>query len=182
MEVWAICLLTIGMMLSPYYAYRGYEDNWFRQRELNAERKIAKLEVLSSRDIITVYCIPDAIFHFLSSITGFFVLCVVFKMYQSLKFDDPTLDTGTSLLLALSFVFGIIGALGQLPQLILQGKVPWLEVGPRRAAPGDDLSTAAEGTINGNIMDVRGAAQLVLCVSWLQGQLVSSEGIECCDC
>ena len=106
MEVWAICLLTIGMMLSTYYAYRGYEDNWFRQRELNAEKKVAMLEELSSWDIITVYCIPDAIFHFLSSITGFFVLTVVFKMYQSLKFDDPSLDTGTSLLFALSFVFG----------------------------------------------------------------------------
>ena len=40
MEVWGT-LLTFGMVLSLYYAYRGYQGNWFRQRELNAERKSA---------------------------------------------------------------------------------------------------------------------------------------------
>jgi hypothetical protein len=42
-------------------------------------------------------------------------------------FPRPEFDTGRSVLLVFSFAFGFVGASGQLPQLILQGKVPGLK-------------------------------------------------------
>ncbi len=117
--IWGV-LFAVG--LSCYYAYRGFKGNLFTLVEDNEKRK----HKLSRRDMVTVFCIHDALFHFLCSLAGFLALLVSLKIYKSLDFAQP-LDTGKSLLLAFSFLFGVIGATGQLPQLILQGKLPFMK-------------------------------------------------------
>jgi hypothetical protein len=115
---WAIALL-----LSSYYAYRGVVGNWIAQRA-QTESRPAELK-LSNRIIISVFCLHDGLFHFLSSIAGFCALFVANDLYEALV-AGPTFDAARSVLLVFAFLFGLIGATGQLPQLILQGKVPGL--------------------------------------------------------
>jgi len=114
---------VVGITLSCYYAYRGYVGNWIAMAQKNAEippRRFARWEIIS------VYCIHDMLFHFICSVAGFFALLVVNHLFESLVSVSP-FDTGKSLLLVFSFLFGIIGVTGQLPPLIQQGKLPFVK-------------------------------------------------------
>jgi hypothetical protein len=125
MGAWTICSYwTIAIVLSHYYAYRGYMGNWFNMRELDEKR--SEKHKLSDGQIISVFCIHDALFHFVSSLAGFLVLALAFTIYGSFDFSKP-IDAGKSIMLTFSFLFGFIGATGQLPLLILQGKLPFLK-------------------------------------------------------
>jgi hypothetical protein len=57
---------------------------------------------------------------------GFITLFVANSLYESLR-STESFDTGKSLLLAFAFLFGVIGVTGQLPQLLLQGKIPYMK-------------------------------------------------------
>jgi hypothetical protein len=77
-------------------------------------------------EIISVFCVHDALFHFICSMAGFITLFVANSLYESLR-STESFDTGKSLLLAFAFLFGVIGVTGQLPQLLLQGKIPYMK-------------------------------------------------------
>jgi hypothetical protein len=109
---------AIALVLSCYYAYRGYRGNWIAHREANEKRQ----HRLSTGAIVSVFCVHDMLFHFFCSLAGFLALFVAGTLYESLVFAE-TFDTGKSVLLIFAFLFGVVGATGQLPQLILQGKV-----------------------------------------------------------
>jgi hypothetical protein len=109
----------VGGAFSLYYAYRGFIGNkiLFEQRnsDPNIKRKFEKWEYIS------VYCIGDAIFHFICSVVGFYAFRQAIYMLGNKPFD-----VGNSILIVFLFLFSVLGISGQLPQLILQGKLPWL--------------------------------------------------------
>lgn len=116
---------VIAIVLSSYYAYRGYRGNLIAMEQKNREipatgRKFKRWEILS------VFCIHDALFHLICSMAGFIILFVANDLYESLR-STESFDTGKSLLLAFAFLFGVIGVTGQLPQLLLQGKIPFMK-------------------------------------------------------
>jgi hypothetical protein len=111
----------IALAFSCYYAYRGYRGNWIAQHRENLKRTDA--DKLSKSTIVSIFCVHDMIFHFICSLAGFLVLFVANSLYETLTLDQE-FDTGRSVLLVFAFLFGIVGSTGQLPQLILQGKVP----------------------------------------------------------
>jgi hypothetical protein len=113
----------IASVLSLYYAYRGFIGNKIAVEERNAQpltkRKVEKWEYIS------VYCIGDAIFHFISSIAGFLSMAIAYHAYQSIDFQKG-FETGNAILFVFLLLFGIVGITGQLPSLIQQGKLPWI--------------------------------------------------------
>jgi hypothetical protein len=112
---------VIGSAFSAYYAYRGAVGNWFAQKQANTDRPEGNR--LPSWVIISVYCPHDGLFHFVCAIAGFVVLFVGQGLYGSLA-ADASIDAGRSVLLVFCCLFGLLGVTGQLPQLILQGKLP----------------------------------------------------------
>lgn len=74
---------------------------------------------------MSIFCTHDMLFHFFCSLAGFLALFIGNTLYESLN-SNQAVDTGKSVLLVFAFLFGVVGATGQLPQLILQGKVPGL--------------------------------------------------------
>ncbi|KRT70499.1 MAG: hypothetical protein XU15_C0004G0075 [candidate division NC10 bacterium CSP1-5] len=115
-------IIAIG--LSCYYAYRGYVGNWIAMVRENEKIPVGR-RTFARWEIISVYCVHDLLFHFICSIAGFLTMLVVNNLYESLV-SAPSFDTGKSVLLAFSFLFGIIGVTGQLPALIQQGKLPYM--------------------------------------------------------
>jgi hypothetical protein len=114
---------VIAIAFSSYYAYRGYMGNWVamvRQNRTITHRKWKNWEMIS------VFCVHDALFHFICSMARFIILFVANDLYASLR-STENFDTGKSLLLAFAFLFGVIGVTGQLPQLLLQGKIPFMK-------------------------------------------------------
>src|SRR5207244_6118628 len=114
-----------AIIFSCYYAYRGYVGNWIAMAQRNetipvGKRKFAKWEIIS------VFCIHDMFFHFICSLAGFLALLVANNIYES-SASTQNLDAGRSILLAFSFLFGVIGVTGQLPPLIQLGKLPGLK-------------------------------------------------------
>lgn len=121
MPVW---YWVVAILLSCYYAYRGYVGNWVSFAQKNeaipdGKRKYAKWEVVS------VYCLHDMIFHFVCAMAGFLTLHVAFNLSQSVVSGQGA-DVGKSILLVFCFLFGVVGVTGQLPSLIQQGKLPGL--------------------------------------------------------
>jgi len=115
---------VVALAFSCYYAYRGYMGNWIAQRAENEKR--AEALRLSKSTIVSIFCVHDMLFHFFCSLAGFLALSIARILYHALV-ARPEFDTGRSVLLVFAFVFGFVGATGQLPQLILQGKVPGLK-------------------------------------------------------
>jgi hypothetical protein len=114
---------VVALIFSCYYGYRGYRGNWIAQRRANDERKEGQR--LSTSAIVSIFCVHDMLFHFFCSVAGFLALFIANTLYESLVAAE-TFDTGKSVFLIFAFLFGVIGATGQLPQLLLQGKVPGL--------------------------------------------------------
>lgn len=113
----------IAIAFSCYYAYRGYRGNWIAQLRENEKRPEGSR--LSKSAIVSIFCVHDMLFHFLCSLAGFLALFVASNLYESLA-SRQEYDTGKSVLLVFSFLFGVVGVTGQLPHLILQGKLPGL--------------------------------------------------------
>jgi hypothetical protein len=113
----------VAIAFSCYYAYRGYRGNWIAQRQANEQRPEGHR--LSKSTIVSVFCVHDMLFHFFCSLAGFLALFIADTLYESLA-SEQAFDTGKSVLLVFAFLFGVVGATGQLPQLILQGKLPGL--------------------------------------------------------
>ena len=107
---WALALL-----LSSYFAFRGFVGHWYAQRQ-NAT-------LYPRWVIIWVFCVHDALFHFVSAVSGFVAWFAGFGLYESMG-SAPVIDAGRSVLLVFCVLFGLVGVTGQLPQLILQGKLP----------------------------------------------------------
>jgi hypothetical protein len=114
--------IVIAIIFSSYYAYRGFMGNWIAMVQRNEDIKNDKRK-FKNWEIISVFCIHDMFFHFICSLAGFFTLLVAKDLYQSLP-SSESIDAGNSVLLAISFLFGVVGVTGQLPPLIQLGKFP----------------------------------------------------------
>ena len=101
-----------------YYAYRGFRGNWIAQ--LRENEKLPEASRLSKSAIVSIFCVHDVLFHFFCSLGGFLTLFIASTLYESLA-SAQQVDAGRSVLLVFSFLFGLVGATGQLPQLILRG-------------------------------------------------------------
>ena len=109
------------LVFSAYYAYRGFVGNWFALLAANQARpESAKFPRWA---IISVFSGGDALFHFACSVAGFVCLFVSNALFETWV-NAASFDAGRSVFLVFVFLFGFVGAAGQLPQLILQGKIP----------------------------------------------------------
>lgn len=116
---------VLAILLSSYYAYRGFMGNWIAISQRNESIPEGKRKI-KNWETISVFCIHDMFFHFICAMAGFFTLYVAKDLYNSLV-SSESFDTGKSLVLTFSFLFGIIGITGQLPPLIQLGKFPGLK-------------------------------------------------------
>ena len=113
----------IAISLSLYYAYRGFIGNKIAFEKKNSDPE--KNYEFKKREYISVYCIGDALFHFMSSIAGFLAIAIAYHLYLSIDFKTG-LETGNAIIFVFLLLFGFLGIAGQLPALILQGKLPWI--------------------------------------------------------
>ncbi|HPV45058.1 MAG TPA: hypothetical protein PK056_06050 [Methylotenera sp.] len=74
-------------------------------------------------EIVFIRYIQDFIFHVVCSIAGFFSLFMAFNFLQEI---DTLSDIGseTAILLVFFLLLGLVGACGQLPHLLLEGRFP----------------------------------------------------------
>jgi hypothetical protein len=64
----------VAVVFSAYYGYRGYVGNRYAWRVTNAQRAKGELPELPAREVISVYCVHDVLFHVLCSLAGFLSL------------------------------------------------------------------------------------------------------------
>jgi len=111
----------IAIVVSAYQAYRGYKYYWLT---------VAKQKSFSSwstLDKVTVLCIQAAYLYGVCSLFGFFAFRVSYNLLVSQK-SMNSIDTGSAVLIAFSFIIGILGVSGELGQLVQQGKLmQWLK-------------------------------------------------------
>ncbi len=106
-----LCLfIALAAITSAYQGYRGFMFQWVAAKEPFTERKVSLL------------CISDAIFYFVSCAAGFVALYFAYQLSVLLP-DPANISAGTSVLLIFLAVFGLLGVTGQLPFLIQQGKL-----------------------------------------------------------
>jgi len=108
--------LIIAIIVSLYQAYRGFRYYWL----------VAKQDSFSSWstiDKVTVLCIQAEYLYMVCSIVGFFALLASYNLLVSQK-SMNSIDTGSAVLIAFSFIIGILGVSGELGQLVQQGKLP----------------------------------------------------------
>jgi len=115
--------LFLAFGISFYYAYRGFRGCWIGFARTNESEKKESRRQFTKSEIVSIYWVHDMLFHFICSLAGFFALLVAKYLFDSLL-ASQTFDTGKSILLVFSFLFGIIGVTDQLPVLIPQGKIP----------------------------------------------------------
>jgi hypothetical protein len=72
---------------------------------------------------VIVLCIQAAYLYMVCSLLGFFALIVSYNLLVSQK-SISSIDTGSAVLIAFSFIIGILGVSGELGQLVQQGKLP----------------------------------------------------------
>ena len=114
---------VVAVLFSAYYAFRGWVGNRVAARVENEKR--SQSARYDEWVIKWVFSAHDALFHFVCSMAGFCALFVANTLYESL-IAGSTFDAARSVLLVFTFLFGLVGVTGQLPQLILQGKFPGL--------------------------------------------------------
>lgn len=106
---------VIATLFSTYFAFRGFVGHWYAQKQ--------NPHPYPHWVILWVFCAHDALFHFVSALSGFVAWFVGFGLYESMV-NSSAIDAGQSVLLVFCVLFGLVGVTGQLPQLILQGKLP----------------------------------------------------------
>jgi hypothetical protein len=64
---------AVATCLSAYYAFRGAVGNWFAHQTAQSKPEAQKLPWWV---IVSVFCVHDALFHFVSAIAGFVAVFV----------------------------------------------------------------------------------------------------------
>jgi len=89
--------------------------------------KYETLLMETALDKVTVLCIQAAYLYGVCSLFGFFAFRVLYNLLVSQK-SMNSIDTGSAVLIAFSFIIGILGVSGELGQLVQQGKLmQWLK-------------------------------------------------------
>jgi hypothetical protein len=107
-----------GLVWSTYQGFRGIVE----QRRAYKDRNEQDRKWSRSERVIILY-IHDFAFRFICTTAGFLALYVAYFLAKGLAYDTE-LATGSSLLLTLSFLIGVIGVGGQLHYVILMGRWP----------------------------------------------------------
>jgi hypothetical protein len=110
--------LLCGLVWSLYQGVRGIVE----QRRAYKDRE---KQTWDQWERVMILYIHDFAFRFVCTAAGFVALYVSYFLAK----DLTALTTGSSLLLILSFLIGIIGVGGQLHYVILLGTVPFLKAG-----------------------------------------------------
>jgi hypothetical protein len=108
--------LIISIFISIYHAYRGYRYYWLLSRQNS-------FSSWSKSDKITVLCIQAALLYIICSMAGFLSLYASYNLLAS-QTSISSIGAGSSVLIAFTFIIGIIGVSGELGQLVQQGKLP----------------------------------------------------------
>jgi hypothetical protein len=107
--------------LATYYAFRGAIGNWYGMQQLNSTRHQSLK--LPRWVIVSVYCTHDALLHFLCTVVGALSMCMFYRVCEA-SVVSADLDAGRAGLIVLALTLGLFGLTGQLPALLLQGKLP----------------------------------------------------------
>ena len=124
---WLCVYWVVAFLLSGFQGFRGFRIQLFmtNQDNLNPEDKDKPRKLAwSNLDKIVVRCFQGAFFSFVCSMAGFVSLFVALKLWGSVQAYDA-IGSGTAILIATSFLVGMVGIGGELAPLILQGKFPW---------------------------------------------------------
>ncbi|HNV87999.1 MAG TPA: hypothetical protein PKL53_03440 [Methylotenera sp.] len=118
-----IWYIVITVFLSFYYGCRGVVGQRIAAKQLNQTLMKQELREWKCWEIVFIRYIQDFIFHVVCSIAGFFSLFMAFNFLQEI---DTLSDIGseTAILLVFFLLLGLVGACGQLPHLLLEGRFP----------------------------------------------------------
>ena len=110
---WYVAVATI---VTCYQGYRGFMF----------QSILAKSDWTSKQKLVLL-CIADAILYVVCTATGFLALWGAYLLAVQVP-SFLTVSAGTSVLLAVLALVGILGVTGQLPHLLQQGKLlpPWI--------------------------------------------------------
>ena len=108
--------LITAIVVSLYHAYRGFRYYWLMAKQ-------GSFSSWSTLDKVTVLCSQAAYLYAVCSLLGF---CALLASYNLLGYQKSmnSIDTGSAVLIAFSFIIGVLGVSGELGQLVQQGKLP----------------------------------------------------------
>jgi hypothetical protein len=120
----------VAVVVSLYHGYRGFT----LQKLFMADQKEGAARTLpngastptwkwSPFEAVVVRSLFDGMFYFLCSAVWFLCLSALVTIYDSVKSLDQV-SGGTAAVLSLLGVGSVVGIVGQLPYLILLGKLP----------------------------------------------------------
>ena len=120
---WVVCTYwSIASVLSVYYGVRAI----FIQRRLvgdeNAEREKRGLVPWSLRETIFIHRVQSFVYNFVGAMIGFVSLHLEYGIILSIS-DLANIQSGTALLLSFLSLIAIVGISGQLPEILLHGKL-----------------------------------------------------------
>jgi len=107
----------IAIVVSAYQAYRGYKYYSLTVAKRNSFSSWSTLN-----KVIVLY-IQAAYLYAVCSLFGFFALLASYNLLVSQK-SMNSIDTGSAVLIAFSFIIGILGVSGELGHLVQEGKLP----------------------------------------------------------
>jgi hypothetical protein len=115
--------IAVAIAVSLYYGARGVVAHRIAADALN--RKIAeeKGREWKKWEIIFVRYIQDFVFNFVCSMAGFVSLFFSYSIFTTLT-NLSDIGVGTAILMIFLFLVGVIGISGQLPFLLLEGRLP----------------------------------------------------------
>jgi hypothetical protein len=122
--------IALAAAWSLYHGYRGYVLQYVT---VQSQRKLTEREpsqagtpdqwFWSPIEVTVVRTGYDALFYGFCSVVGFAALWLAGYVFNSVQ-DIHDIPGGTSALLVFLVVWGLVGVSGQLPYLILLGKLP----------------------------------------------------------
>lgn len=112
----------LACVVSLYYAIRAIVIQRHHVHDENRQREEEKKLPWSSREIIFVHMIQDSIYNFVGAMAGFVALYLEYKILMSIR-DLTKIDAGTAILLGFFPLLAVVGIGGQLPWILLHGKL-----------------------------------------------------------
>lgn len=121
MPLWYDVLL---LSASAYQAWRGWRFQAIFTEDQNrkAERSESKEHLWTKAEKYLLRCLADALFYFVCCSSGFIALFVLWTISADLQ-PVNQISAGAAAVLVSLTVYGVLGVSGQLPHLLLQGKL-----------------------------------------------------------
>jgi len=112
---WIATILTVYQGVRGFVLQKKFADF---QNSTGTSPNWAKAEMFWIRSL------ADGLFYLASTAAGFLSLFLAYRILNGIPSIDE-IETGTSILTVFLLSFGFLGATGQRPHLVQEGKFPW---------------------------------------------------------